>query len=648
MTVALVLGLLTGLTYALLATGLVLVWKVSGFVSLTQAQFGVVGAMLLPVLVGRGGWSYPFAALLALASGVSLAVCTERFLVRRVRDQHGLAPVLLSLGVAQVLLAATYLRVLQPDRAALNLQGYPVPFQVRWELGGVVLRGEQALLLLVVPLLGLGLAAFLRGTATGQAVRAVAADAEEASLCGISPGRVRAVVWGIAGGLSAVAAILVAPSQSTFNLPALGPDLLVRTLGSAAIGGLGSLRWTACGGVLLGLVEQVALAETGRGSAANLAVLATVVLALVLRAGSFGRFVPSRAGQPVGQVAAAVSPAAPTWAVRRQWQILGGAGLLLAVVAPLLPGLQADSKRFLLCLLVVYALLAVSVTVLMGWAGQLCLGHFALLGVGAWLTAALDGRGWSLPVVLLLAGLAGALVMVALGLPAVRGPSVAVAVTTLAFATSVRYGLLSGYGGDPAATVTARPPGVAGLGRPSSSLQLYYVALGVLALTLSSLSALRRSTPGRLVLAARDNPRDVLTLGQRPTRVTLSVLAVSGFVAAAAGVLWISAWHTVSAELLAPEASLALLAAPVIGGLGSLAGAVAGTVYVYAPELFLSGSLRDVFGRSVATSLLLSGVGLVVVQLWFPGGVARAAQRFWLRWAVSRRRPGPVSAVEHG
>ncbi len=646
MTATLILGLLTGLTYALLGVGLVLVYKTAGFLNLAHAQLGVLGALLLAKLGLDHGWSYWLAFPVGVGTGVAVGVLAEVLLVRRVRARRHLSFLLLSLGLAQMLLAVTYVEALLPDRARLARDGYPVPFDVRWHLGGFVLRGQHVLILLLAPVLGAGLAAFLAWSRTGKATRAVACDPDEARLCGISPDRVRATVWGIAGGLSAVTAILQAPSQGSFNLPALGPGLLLRALGAAAIGGFISLPIAAAGGVALGLVEHVVLHLSGDGGVAELAVLAVVIAALLIRSRTVDVLGIQEDGDTHEPEALAITPRlARRSLVRHQRAYLAMCGLAVGVLLPVLPLFRPESQRFLLALIVIFALLAVSLTVLMGWAGQVSLGHFALLGLGAYLTAKLEPLGWSLPLVLAVAGGVGAAVMVVVGLPAVRLPGLVLAVTTLGFAlVAPKWLYVQGWFGS-TGTVTARPPGLAGIGRPASALGVYYVSLAVLALATVCLGALRRSTPGRLVVAVRDNERDVATIGFSPARIKLALLAVSGFVAAAAGVLWISAWHTISPELLAPEASFVVLAAPVIGGLGSLSGAIAGTVYVYAPGFFLGSAMRGVFGHSIGMTLLLSGAGVVVVQLWFPGGLAHAGRGCWARF-LARLDRAPAEAED--
>lgn len=629
MNATLVAGMLTGLTYALLAIGLVLVYQTAGFLNLAHAQLGVVGALLLAKLALDGGWSYWLAFPVGIATGVGVGVLAELLVVRRVRARR-LSLLLVSLGMAQILLAVTYVEWLQPNRGRLATRGYPVPFAVRWHLGGFVLRGQHVLILVLVPVLGATLAGFLAWTKLGREVRAVACDLEEARLCGISAGRVRATVWGIAGGLSAVTAILQAPSQGSFSLPSLGPSLLLRALGAAAIGGFTSLPLTAAGGVALGLVEHVTLHLSGQGGVAELAVLGCVIGALVIRSRTADVLGMHHDDEVADVPALALTPRlARRSLIRHERVYLGFVGLAVGVLAPLWPIFRAENKRFLLALIVIFALLAVSLTALMGWAGQVSLGHFALLGLGAYTTARLEPHGVSLPVILVAAGGLGAAVMVVVGLPAVRLPGLVLSITTLGYALVAPEWLYVQHWFGASGTVTARPPGLAGIGRPASELGVYYVSLAVLVLATVCLGALRRSTAGHVITAVRDNERDAVTLGYNASRVKLGLLAVSGFVAAAAGVLWISAWRTVSPELLAPESSFVVLAAPVVGGVGSLSGAIVGTVYVYAPGFFLATSLRAVFGHSIGMTLLVSGVGLVAVQVWLPGGMAAAARRSW-------------------
>src|SRR5207237_8431169 len=117
-----------------------------------------------------------------------------------------------------------------------------------------------------------------------------------------------------------------------------------------------------------------------------------------------------------------------------------------------------------------------------------------------------------------------------------------------------------------------------GLRGPSCRLAVYCVALGVVGAGAAAMWAPRRSQPGRLIIAVRDDEARAASFRVTPTTVKVGALCVSGFLAASAGVLWADAWRNVSATQFPADLSLAVLAAVVIGGIGSVAGAVAGGV----------------------------------------------------------------------
>ena len=646
MTGTLVLGVITGLTFGLLSMGLVFVYKAARFVNLAHAQLGVLGAVLLAKLVVDHGWPYWAGFAVAIAVGTGTGVLAERLVIRRLRSRSPLSLLLATLGLAQVLLAVTYLKQIAPDQLTLQRVGYPIPFQgVHITIGGFVVRGQHILILVLAPLLSAGLALFLRRTALGTSIRAVASNRDAAELAGISVARVNAVTWGVAGSLSAVTAVLLAPSASNFNGFALGPGLLLRALGGAAVGAFVSLPLAMAGGLGLGLLEHLALHQWKDSGVADLVVLAAIVIVLLVR----GRAIVESARHEHRGGDETSRTALPERIARRAvvryervWLALFGAGV--AILVPLLPIFRTDARRFQLTLIIVFALVGVALTVLLGWAGMLSLGHYALLGIGAYMTYRMQPHGWSMPVIALVAGVIGAVAMTVVTLPALRATSaMVVAVTTLGFAVVAPPWLYQqpwfGFTGN-----APVPPAriIAGAGTARTQLTGYYLAVGALALVLFAMSRLRRSVPGRLVLAVRDNDTATSSLGFSPATTRLAIAALSGFVAAAAGVLWVTAWHNVSPDLFAPDASIAIVAVPVIGGLGSLPGAVLGAIAVYMPSLMASGFFRHLFGSDVGTTLLLSGVGLLVTQLSYPRGMAAAIRAGWE--VVLRRIDGALPA----
>jgi ABC-type branched-subunit amino acid transport system ATPase component/ABC-type branched-subunit amino acid transport system permease subunit len=472
----------------------------------------------------------------------------------------------------------------------------------------------------------------------GRMIRAAASNPDAARLAGVSIPKVSRVTWGVAGALAAITAVVQAPSQPSFDASALGPDLLLRALGAAAAGGFVSIPAALVGGLGLGLVEQFTLYRTHSGGQADMVVFVVILAIIVARSKVIAAAVKT-AGAVIAERPPLRVPEALAGRifVRRQTELLAAFGLFLAVVFPLLPYFRPAYRRFDLTLVLIYAVLGLAVTIVVGWAGQISLGHFALVGAGAYLTARLSPHGLSIPLLLFLCGLLGAAIMVVVGLPALRIRGLTLAVTTLGLGT-VSYEWLfkqSWFGSSRSYGLPVLSPGAWGLGRPDSRLAVYYLSLFVLGISLVVASALRRSLPGRTILAVRDNESAALAFGVTPATVKLATLAFSGFLAAAAGVLWADAWQNLSLSQFNPNLSLAILAVPVIGGLGSLSGAVAGSVLLYMPTFFIAPLLAGIFGsvgRQIGFQLLVGGGGLVAVILAYPTGIAGAMQRIWERF----------------
>ena len=640
MTEAVALGVIDGLTIGLLAVGIVLVYKANRFINLAHAQLGTLSAVLLAKFVLDWGLSWWLAFPVAVGIGIGIGLVSERWVIRPLRRRSASSETLLlaSIGLAQLLLALVFITALRPNNNLFTQKGYPLPFNASVEIGGVALNADRLLILALVPLMVAGLGAFLRYSLTGKMIRGAASNPDAARLCGISIAKVSSITWGIAGALSAVTAVLLAPSQASFEAARLGPELLLLALGAAAAGGFVSVPAACIGGVGLGIVDHVAQHVAKSGADATLVVFAAIILMFVVRAGVISRAAGVEARVSVDRYPLRVpSAVAGLFFVRQQRLLLAAGGLLVGLVAPLLPYFNTDAHRFDLALIMAFALVGVGLTMLVGWAGQVSLGHFALMGLGSFITARLAPHGWSLPLLLVLSGLAGAAAMTVIGLPALRLRGLTLAVTTLGAAVVAPIWLFRQhwFGSDTPFGLIVQPAAIAkGLGRPFDQLDVYYLGLVVLVLVLIGGSLLRKSVPGRLVIAVRDNEAAAASFGITPATVKLAALAASGFVAGAAGVIWAEAWRNAAASQFGPELSLSVLAVPVIGGLGSLGGSVAGAVVLFAPAFFLTAVTEAIFGKfsaQVGFQLALGGAGLVAVLLAYPTGIAGATQRLWER-----------------
>lgn len=327
--------------------------------------------------------------------------------------------------------------------------------------------------------------------------------------------------------------------------------------------------------------------------------------------------------------------------------VVVGVGIVLELVG--------DFRASQLVLLAAYGVAAMGLTLLTGVNGQISLGHGALMAVGGYTTALMLRAEQPLPfpVICLVAVLVTALVGALVGVAAARlhGPYLAGATLALAVALpGVALYFSETLGGEPGLTV--RPPDppeavtdvislITGTSVSNSKYQAYlgWVAL---AITLFLLSNLMRSRVGRTWRAVRDDEVAAELAGIDLGRVRVQAFVVSAACAGLAGAV-----YAVFVRLAAPSAytivlSLGLLAAIVIGGLGSMLGAVIGSaVLVFLPQITTDFGAARGLDQTQAAQLapLVYGVVLVLVILVAPAGLVGT-----VRNRLRARRAGTAPA----
>lgn len=272
----LVIGLFAGAGYALFAAAFVLVFKGTRVFNLALGEIGGMGVYVawwllddLPVLAA--------CAVGVLASAV-LAAVVELTLVRRLVNRTALVALASMLGVA---LTLAYLEALA---FGMNVKTFPSPVGTgRVDVGGTVITAPRLALLVAAGLTAVGLAVFLRRTAFGLMVEAATSDPALARLSGIRVERTRAFVWALAGGMAAVAAILLAPVVTFF--PLSNTIILVPALAAALLGGLTSLTGAFVAALGIGVVESLTTRWTSVAGAPDLAVLVLLLVVLLVRPG---------------------------------------------------------------------------------------------------------------------------------------------------------------------------------------------------------------------------------------------------------------------------------------------------------------------------------------------------------------------------
>jgi branched-chain amino acid transport system permease protein len=231
---------------------------------------------------------------------------------------------------------------------------------------------------------------------------------------------------------------------------------------------------------------------------------------------------------------------------------------------------------------------------------------------------------WDLDLLLAIpvAGLAGAVVAVVIGFPALRLRGLELAVVTLAAAIATTSWLLNPRFFDwvPSSRV-ARPPL---LGRFSieSPTAIHHLSLALLLLGLVALKGIRASRTGRALLALRDNERGAQAYGLSPLRLRLTAFALSGGIAAVAGAMFAHHQQAFGSQPFSPEQNIAVFTMVVLGGVGSVAGAVIGALWLQGIRWFLPGEWQ----------LLATGAGVLFILLIFPAGLGGLLVRVRDTW----------------
>jgi ABC-type branched-subunit amino acid transport system ATPase component/ABC-type branched-subunit amino acid transport system permease subunit len=634
---AVALGVVFGCLDALVAMGLVLVFRSSRVINFAQASFGGLAAAVMVLMVV--GWHVPFLAavpvalVLALASGAA----TDRFVVRRLARSPRLLLTVATIGVGQVVAAVQLGLPVLLDKKLTAFSTYTTPLHgLHFSIADTYFTGDAVLAVAVVVVAAVALAWFLGRTDLGLAIRAAADSSERALLLGIPVAALSLVSWTLAAGLSGLGTMLAVPVEGQNLGQVIGPTGLLVPLAAAVIARFESLPAAFAAAVGIDVAEQVIFWSHPQSSSVDLGVFLIILVALLLQRRRAGRLASA-----LGEVLS-VRPVRPVPEALRRLPTyrLARAGLGLAVAAlavVVVPLTLGSGQLFVAASAAIFAIVAVSLVPLSGWAGQISLGQFALAGAGAATTGALLVHfDVDLFVALAVSAVVGALVALVIGLPALRIPGTYLAAVTMAFAVPVStYFLSQIYFPSIAETDVVRP---VLFGRVSlqSPRPFYWLCLALLVMALHLTRNLRNSRAGRAILATRDNEMAAASFSISPLRMKLAAFAFAGALAAVAGGLYVVANRGLGFSGIDPELSIDVFLMVAIGGLGSTTGAVLGVVYVEAMQYLLPGYAQ----------LLATGGGLLVLLLVVPGGLGQIV--FDLRDGVLRslaRRRGIESAA---
>ena len=319
----------------------------------------------------------------------------------------------------------------------------------------------------------------------------------------------------------------------------------------------------------------------------------------------------------------------------RQWGVVG-----LVIVLSGLPFVVGNNYQiFIVTLIGLYTMLTVGLSLVMGYAGQVSLGHATFFGIGAYATALLSARlGWPPLIALAAAAVITALVGFLLGVPIFRLRGHYLAMATLGL--NVIFNLLlkneAEITGGPSG-FTEIPPLSVGSFIFDTDLKLYYlvwaITLGVLWTSLNIVN----SRVGRALRAIHTSEVAAETLGVDSNAYKLRVFALAAGFAGLAGGLYAQAIHFISPSSFDILVSVELVTMAAIGGLASIWGSIFGAAAVVLIGQFIRDRLSDVLGASGEQEIIIFGLVLVVIMVFLPEGLTAGGHKVLRGWQARQK-----------
>jgi ABC-type branched-subunit amino acid transport system ATPase component/branched-subunit amino acid ABC-type transport system permease component len=622
--------------YAIFALGISLIYRASRVLNLAHGAMAMVPAYICYSLT-KAGIPIGIALLLAVIFGAALGVAVEWVFVRRLRAQGPTAQTVGTVAVTGLLVAL-----------AAKVWGTTPIVAPSVFPEGIIQIGKSGIrygdigLFVTGIVVSITLFTFFKRTEYGLAMRGAAQNRRAAALMGIDADVAASAAWALGGGLAALAGVMLA---AVTNLDPY--TLSLQTLPAfvaALIGGLESLTGALWGSVIAGLAFGVvpyfgSWPIIGRIARSNGSPqLALTILTLVTMA-TRGR---KLAGAETTQTGGLLTTSRPLSSSRPRK--LGPGILIFLAIAVAWPFLVPYSVLGDTLYAVEIAIAAVSIVILTGWVGQISLAQASFVGISAFIMGiVVRDFGIGFPLSLIISAAIAALGAMLLGVVALRVRGLYLAVATLVFAWMADSFLfkttwLGASGGS-----STIPPQSFGSpdGWPYIDLTdrktLYFIFAAVLGLVVFSLANLRDTRTGRAFFAVRGSEMAAASVGIDVMRTKLIAFAVAGALAGVSGGLLMFDQRTVVPDQFLFTVSLQLLAIAVVGGLGSLGGALAaGAVFAGLNELFFRVSALTGWLEVVSAGLL------AVVLLAYPGGLIALIEGGVSRWRRFAPRVGSL------
>jgi ABC-type branched-subunit amino acid transport system ATPase component/branched-subunit amino acid ABC-type transport system permease component len=615
-----ILGLGVGAAYALLSTGIVVIYRGSGVLNFAQGALAMLASYTFYEML-KDSWPLAFAFIASVLITTVLGLLMHFLVMRPLRNASPVVRVIATLGLLIILESAATLRWTNAPQIV-----QPWLPQTVWHVGGTKILTDRLIMLVVACALTAALWSVFRYTNLGRAINAVAENRRSAASLGWSPDLLAGLSWGVGSALAGAAGIFIAPLLGALTVEGL-TLAVITALAAALIGNFTSLTVTLFGALFLGVSESVLplyVHQTGFPQAIPLLVIVVLLAAT-------GRGLPLRGY------------------VLDRLPRVGNGKLRLGIVLPVLAvtfvviATSSPSAVDAVINSAVAGLMMLSIIVLTGYCGQLSLAQYAIAGIAALVAGRLVSEAsWGVLPAAAVGIVAAVIVGTALAIPALRTRGINLAVVTLSLGSAVQVLVFDNpqYAGG-IDGIVIRSPNIFGWSIDPAAHPARYATLTVLALVVAGLAVatMRRGRVGRRLIAVRTNEKAAAALGINVYEVKLFAFTVASALAALAGVFLAYSNYTVVFSAFDPLQSILVVAFIIIGSVGYVSGAPIGAVLVAGGVLsYLANSW---FPSATTYIQLIGGVGVILNLIQAPNGLAALTAR-QIRYVVERLVPRRV------
>lgn len=596
----LIAGVVHGNAYALLAVGITLIFGVTNVINFAHGAVFALGSILGWWLIAEVGFPLWLTIVLVVAVTALVGILIDVLAVHPLRKAPAIAALLATVAAGLIIENLTQI-VFGPETRPFP-QVLPTN---NFQLGGVRLGTSDLVMFAITLVVMAGLAGFLRFSRYGLAIRATAQDPDAAAQMGIGVGRIQVLAFAIASGLGGLAGIFVGLYNSNIS-PTSGTLAGLTGFVAATIGGLGSIPGAVIGGFALGIVEAFGIYVFGDGYR-DLITFGVLVAFLILRPGGLLAKVPAISAEPLTGTFLGAG---------RQLRVRWWHAVVVFAVAALIVPLVANNYAIVVgTQILAYAIVAVSMTLVAGSAGQLVIGQAGPIAIGAYTSAILTvNHDWPFLAAALAGGVLAAVISSILAAPLWNLNGHYVAIATLGIGIVI-VAVIRNW-----ESLTRGSYGIFGIPVPTvlgheftENVEVFWLDLVFLAITLAVVVGVQRSRLGTALRAVGADEVAARSSGIPVRDYKALAFAISALFSGIAGALLAHQYSYIDPTVFNLSMSLLIVTVLVLGGTGSPYGAVLGAaVLIGVPE-----ALR----LAPEARILLYGVVLLLIIRFRPQGV---------------------------